>query len=99
MNVINASIDPIYLYDGCMEVRDVFDGGRKVGTFYLCLCYGGVKQVHALLNKSQNKQSAQMKGVEVRVDDKLGIYVKESKKKVEAEVQVEIPVEKEDSIN
>ena len=55
-SVINASLEPIYLYDGIAEIKNIFEGGKKAGSFELTLCYGNVKQIHGLLaNMTQGK--------------------------------------------
>lgn len=46
---MNSSVDPVYLYDGKKQIRNILEGDRVVGEFNLILCFGTVKQMQSML--------------------------------------------------
>lgn len=48
-NVLSTNIEPVYLYDGRKQVRNILDGDKVVGEVELTLCFGTVKQMQMLL--------------------------------------------------
>ena len=74
--IINSSLEPIYLYD---EKRSVsgFGKGKQKAVMGLYLCYGTVAQVQGLLNRdSKRERKKETEKTPVEVETHLGIYVK-----------------------
>lgn len=46
---MNSSVDPVYLYDGKKQIRNIFEADRVVGDFNLILCFGTVQQMQSML--------------------------------------------------
>jgi hypothetical protein len=49
INTLNANLDPIYLYDGIKQIKNIFLCDQIVGNFTILLCFGTVKQIQSLL--------------------------------------------------
>jgi len=78
--VLNTSIEPIYLYDGRKQIRNILEGDRVVGDFLLTLCFGTVRHMQGLLvgNIQQNKEKELKEKAKINVgfDQRLGVFVK-----------------------
>ncbi len=48
-SALNSNVDPVYLYDGKKQIRNILEGDRVVGDFNLILCFGTVKQMQSML--------------------------------------------------
>lgn len=74
--IINSSLEPIYLYDEAREVMDMKIGKAK-GKFHLKLCYGSVGQIQSLLNRDSSRVTkVEMPKKPIEVEDHFGIYIK-----------------------
>ena len=80
VSILNSNIDPVYLYDGKKQIRNMLEGDRVVGDFMLTLCFGTVKQMQSLLLAAMNQQKDkiqqhQASRVQATLDERLGVII------------------------